>query len=92
MFLKNWFYLNIGPTLPVHIAYHCLTMVGDSTIMMIGGYIDEDGGFSERTFTIDFDALDEGVWTDGPPMKNYRGYLGKKCKNVHFCSKAPAFA
>ena len=45
---------NYGPTLPVHVAYHCLTMVDDNIAMMIGGYIDEDSGFSERTFYFNF--------------------------------------
>ena len=61
--------------MPVHIAYHCITMVNDKTIMMIGGYIDEDSGFSERTFSIDFDNLESGTWTNGPSMKNYRHSL-----------------
>merc|ERR1719350_1396355 len=59
-------------------------MVNDKTIMMIGGYIDEDSGFSERTFSIDFDDLESGTWTDGPSMKNYRGYLGCGSFNSDF--------
>ena len=41
--------------------------------MMIGGYIDEDGGFSERTF---FYNIQLQAWNEGPSMKNNRGYLG----------------
>ena len=74
MTVVRHFYFKLGPTLPVHIAYHCITMVNDK-IMMIGGYIDEDSGFSERTFSIDFDNLEGGTWTDGPSMKNYRHSL-----------------
>ena len=67
--------------MPVHVAYHCLTMVDDNIAMMIGGYIDEDSGFSERTFFFNF--RDE-KWTDGPSMKYYRGYLGCGSFNSEF--------
>ena len=60
--------------------------------MMIGGYIDEDSGFSERTFSIDFDNLEGGTWTDGPSMKNYRGYLGCGSFNSEFHGSAVTIA
>ena len=56
------------------LSFTCILLVNDK-IMMIGGYIDEDSGFSERTFSIDFDNLEGGTWTDGPSMKNYRHSL-----------------
>ena len=63
-----------GPELPVNIAYHCMTVVDDSTVMMIGGYIDGES-FTEKTFYVNIESM---PWTfsQGPSMKNYRGYLG----------------
>ena len=52
----------------------CDSIVDESTIMLIGGYqfeSFEDSGYSGRTYN-----FRENAWTEGPTMKNVRGYFG----------------
>jgi hypothetical protein len=61
------------PSLPVTIIYHCMVTVNSTTVMVIGGY---QNGFSGKTFYFTFG---EESWTEGPELKNKRGY--------HSCGK-----
>jgi len=62
-----------GPDLPVSVGYHCMTLVDDSTAMLIGGYIKEDSEYTGRTFFYSFQTQ---RWDEGPSMTHRRGYLG----------------
>jgi hypothetical protein len=57
------------PSLPVSIAYHCMVTVNSTTVMAIGGW--QNGQYSGKTF---FFTFGEESWTEGPELKNKRGY------------------
>ena len=52
-----------------------MTLVENSMVMIIGGYINEDSRFTERTFYFNNYSVPFS-FNEGPPMKNNRGYLG----------------
>jgi hypothetical protein len=63
------------PSLPVTIYYHCMVTVNSTTVMAIGG--EQNGkGYSGKTF---YFTLGEESWTEGPELKNKRGF--------HSCGK-----
>jgi hypothetical protein len=62
------------PSLPVTIAGHCMVTVNSTTVMVIGGW--QNGQISGKTF---YFTLGEKRWTEGPELKNKRGY--------HSCGK-----
>ena len=65
----------------------CHFIVDESTIMLIGGYQFEnfeDSGYSGRTYN-----FRENAWTEGPTMKNVRGYFG--CGSFNSNSHAGIF-
>jgi hypothetical protein len=62
------------PSLPVTIFAHCMVTVNSTTVMAIGGY--QNGQYSGKTFDYTFG---EESWTEGPELKNKRGY--------HSCEK-----
>jgi N-acetylneuraminic acid mutarotase len=62
------------PSLPVTISYHCIVTVNSTTVMVIGGY--QNNQYSRKTFYFNFG---EASWTKGPELKNKRGY--------HSCGK-----
>ena len=62
------------PSLPVTIYGHCMVTVNSTTVMVIGGY--QNGPISGKTFYFTFG---EESWTEGPELKNKRGY--------HSCGK-----
>jgi N-acetylneuraminic acid mutarotase len=62
------------PSLPVTISYHCMVTVNSTTVMAIGGV--QNGQRPEKTFYFTFG---EESWTEGPELKNKRGY--------HSCGK-----
>ncbi len=62
------------PSLPVTIYAHCMVTVNSTTVMAIGGIQNED--YSGKTFYFN---LGEDSWTEGPELKNKRGY--------HSCGK-----
>jgi hypothetical protein len=61
------------PSLPVTINGHCMVTVNSTTVMVIGG---DHIIFSGKTF---YFTLGEESWTEGPELKNKRGY--------HSCGK-----
>ncbi len=61
------------PSLPVTIYAHCMVTVNSTTVMAIGGW---QNGYSGKTFYFTFG---EESWTEGPELKNKRGY--------HSCGK-----
>jgi hypothetical protein len=62
------------PSLPVIINGHCMVTVNSTTVMAIGGI--QNGQYSGKTFYFTFG---EESWTEGPELKNKRGY--------HSCGK-----
>jgi hypothetical protein len=62
------------PSLPVTITRHCMVTVNSTTVMAIGGV--QNGQISGKTF---YFTLGEDSWTEGPELKNKRGY--------HSCGK-----
>jgi hypothetical protein len=62
------------PALPVTVFDHCMVTVNSTTVMVIGGWQNEQ--YSGKTFYFTFG--DES-WTEGPELKNKRGY--------HSCGK-----
>jgi N-acetylneuraminic acid mutarotase len=62
------------PALPVTVYGHCMVTVNSTTVMVIGGY--QNGLISGKTFYFTFG---EESWTEGPELKNRRGY--------HSCGK-----
>jgi hypothetical protein len=62
------------PVLPVTIHNHCMVTVNSTTVMAIGGWQNEK--ISGKTF---YFTLGEESWTEGPELKNKRGY--------HSCGK-----
>jgi hypothetical protein len=62
------------PSLPVTIYDHCMVTVNSTTVMAIGGI--QNGQYSGKTF---FFTFGEESWTEGPELKNKRGY--------HSCGK-----
>ncbi len=62
------------PSLPVTISYHCMVTVNSTTVMAIGGR--QNGQFLGKTLYFTFG---EESWTEGPELKNKRGY--------HSCGK-----
>jgi N-acetylneuraminic acid mutarotase len=60
------------PSLPVTIYAHCMVTVNSTTVMVIGGFQSGLG----KTFYFTFG---EESWTEGPELKNKRGY--------HSCGK-----
>jgi hypothetical protein len=63
------------PSLPVTIFGPCMVTVNSTTVMVIGGY-QNDQDFSGKTFYFTFG---EHSWTEGPELKNRRPY--------HSCGK-----
>jgi N-acetylneuraminic acid mutarotase len=57
------------PSLPVTVWAHCMVTVNSTTVMVIGGY--QNGQRSGKTFYFTFG---EESWTEGPELKNQRGY------------------
>jgi hypothetical protein len=66
------------PSLPVTIYAHCMVTVNSTTVMAIGGA--QNGQASGKTF---YFTVGEQSWTEGPELKNKRGYhsCGKIRKN-----------
>ncbi len=62
------------PSLPVTIHRHCMVTVNSTTVMVIGG--GHNSQYSGKTFYFTFG---EESWTEGPELKNKRGY--------HSCGK-----
>ncbi len=62
------------PSLKVTILIHCMVTVNSTTVMAIGG--SQNNQISGKTFHFTFG---EESWTDGPELKNKRGY--------HSCGK-----
>jgi hypothetical protein len=63
------------PSLPVTIYHHCMVTVNATTVLAIGGR--QNGqDWSGKTF---FFTFGEESWTEGPELKNKRGY--------HSCGK-----
>jgi hypothetical protein len=62
------------PSLPVTIDAHCMVTVNSTTVMAISGW--QNGQYSGKTFYFTFG---EESWTEGPELKNKRGY--------HSCGK-----
>ncbi len=62
------------PSLSVTIQSHCMVTVNSTTVMAIGGY--QNSLTSGKTFHFTFG---EESWTEGPELKNKRGY--------HSCGK-----
>ncbi len=62
------------PSLPVTIYGHCMVTVNSTTVMVIGGVQNDQR--SGKTFYFTFG---EESWTEGPELKNKRGY--------HSCGK-----
>jgi N-acetylneuraminic acid mutarotase len=65
---------SILPSLPVIIYGHCMVTVNSTTVMVIGG--EQNGRYSGKTF---YFTLGEKPWTEGPELKNKRGW--------HSCGK-----
>jgi hypothetical protein len=57
------------PSLPVTILNHCMVTVNSTTVMAIGGI--QNGQYSGKSFHF---TLGEESWTEGPDLKNKRGY------------------
>ena len=57
------------PSLPVNIYAHCMVTVNSTTVMAIGGW--QNYHDSGKTFYFTFG---EESWTEGPELKNSRGY------------------
>ncbi len=57
------------PNLPVAISYHCMVTVNTKTVMVIGGWKDNEA--IGQTFYFTFG---EESWTEGPELKYNRGY------------------
>jgi hypothetical protein len=57
------------PSLPVTISDHRMVTVNSRTVMAIGGF--QNGQYSGKTFYFTFG---EESWTEGPELKNKRGY------------------
>jgi hypothetical protein len=57
------------PSLPVTIYGHCMVTVNATTVMAIGGI--QNGQISGKTF---YFTLGEESWTEGPELKNGRGF------------------
>jgi hypothetical protein len=57
------------PSFPVTISYHCIVTLNSTTVMVIGGY--QNNQYSGKTFYFTFG---EKSWTEGPKLKNKRGY------------------
>ncbi len=55
------------PSLPVIINAHCMVTVNSTTVMVIGGY--QNNQYSGKTFYFTFG---EESWTEGPELKNKR--------------------
>jgi hypothetical protein len=68
MFTQEGWESNI-PSLPVTIRSHCMVTVNSTTVMAIGG--DQNNQWSGKTFY--FTSAEES-WTEGPELKNKRGY------------------
>jgi hypothetical protein len=70
------------PSLPVKISAHCMVTVNSTTVMAIGG--GQNFYYSRKTFYFTFG---EESWTEGPELKNKRGYHScgkiKKDKDSH---------
>jgi hypothetical protein len=66
---------NNMPSLPVTIAAHCMVTVNSTTVMVIGGW-QNNQDFSGKTFYFSFG---EESWTEGPELKNKR--------DCHSCGK-----
>jgi N-acetylneuraminic acid mutarotase len=62
------------PSLPVTFVQHCMVTVNSTTVMVIGGI--QNGQYSGKTF---FFTFGEESWTEGPELRNKRGY--------HSCGK-----
>jgi len=54
-------------TLPVKICYHCTVLVNSTTIMLIGGY--QNNEYSANTFYLN---TENNVWVEGPALKYKR--------------------
>jgi hypothetical protein len=59
-----------GPDLPLGVAFHCLVSLNDTTVILIGGSL-QDGTRSKATF---YHNTDHKTWTDGPSLITGRGY------------------
>jgi hypothetical protein len=53
-----------GPDLPLEVVYHCLVSLNDTTLLLIGGWL-QDGTVSKATI---YYNTDHKTWTDGPSM------------------------
>jgi hypothetical protein len=62
------------PSLPVTISAHCMVTINSTTVMVIGGYQNDQR--SGKTF---FFTFGEESWTEGPKLKNKREH--------HSCGK-----
>jgi hypothetical protein len=62
------------PSLPVTIALHCIVSVNSTTVMVIGGF--QNDQYSVKTF---YFTLGEKSWTEGPELENKR--------RAHSCGK-----
>ena len=60
---------NIIPLLPVTIVNHCIVIVNSTTVMVIGGF--QNNQFSGNSFYFTFG---EDSWKEGPELKNKRTY------------------
>ena len=74
--LTNGSWVNTGIDLPIPLAYHCMVLVDNSTVLSIGGHQSTDPG--RKTFKY---SLQEKSWENGPNLINAR--------SSHGCSKIP---
>jgi len=71
----NW--VDAKMDLPKSTAYHCMVLVDDLTVLVIGGH--QGYKYGGRTFKL---SLIEKIWSEGPPLLQTRA--------SHGCSKIPA--
>jgi hypothetical protein len=69
------------PSLPVGIWYHCMVTVNSTTVMVIGGY--QNNQLSGKTFYYTFGGKS---WTLGPELKNKR--FGHTCGRIQRNSRS----
>jgi hypothetical protein len=53
-----------GPDLPLEVGWHCLVSLNDTTVLFIGGWL-QNGTTSKATW---FYNTDHKTWTDGPSL------------------------
>ena len=57
--------------LPIHVEHHCMVLVDDLNIMVIGGHTRDQGMYGSATHFYNFDSQS---WKDGPSLILGRSY------------------